>query len=360
MKFNKQNKGIISLAIVFSIGFLALSIAMATSVSALQELKKSYNAVSGDKSFLAAESAVREGTYQYINDVLLSYTGGTPQLINDSSDGSIIVTDIGWPYIEIEGEAENRTTQRQVVYTLTTFPEGMAFNHAVYSQNNLDFGGNASINGSIFAENNISFTGASATINGDAYSPNPITDTDNINGEVFEEVTSILPPQVDLLPYRAEAIINSTYFIDTEDTENYLNNETKTAVVYVESTEKTKIQGSNTDLTGSLVTEGDLNITGGTFTASDNHLAILVQGDLRMAGGVTVNGIVYVLGATSFGGGTNTINGSLISVGGTNITDVTGNTTINFDPALLVDWPDIQGLDTISAGPPQITNWTQQ
>ncbi len=363
MKIRRQEKGIITLAVIFSIGLLALSMALATALSVITELKKNRNVVFGDRSFLAAESAAREGVYQYINDT--SYLAGPlndAQLLNNSSDGSIYIDDdpLNWPYVEVKGSAENKSTYRNVAYTLNIFPEGLAFDHAVYSENNLSFGGNATVNGSIFAENNIDFIGSSAEINGNAYSPNPIPDTDNINGDAHPGSSSIPPPQIDPIPYRIEAINNSTFFINTEDAEDCLNNKIQTAVVYVESTEKTKIQGNNTNLTGSLVTEGNLDITGGTFTATDDHLAIFVQGNLKIAGGATVYGIVYVTGTTSFGGGTNTINGSLISVGGTNICDITGNTTVNFDPIVMENWEDIEGLDTVSAGPPQITGWHEE
>ena len=133
-------------------------------------------------------------------------------------------------------------------------------------------------------------------------------------------------------------------------------------LIYVEDLggDKTNIGGIGTNLFGSLVIIGDLNITGGLITASDNYAAVVVEGDLKIAGGTTINGIVYVTGATSFGAGNNTINGSLISAGGTSVTDLTGNATINFDPDVYAAWQDIEGLDTTSTEEPRILEWLEE
>ena len=65
-------------------------------------------------------------------------------------------------------------------------------------------------------------------------------------------------------------------------------------------------------------------------------------------------------GSTSFGGGNNVINGSLISAGGASVTDVTGSATINYDPNLATVWPDLTGLNTTSAKEPEVILWEEE
>ncbi|MDP3963168.1 MAG: hypothetical protein Q8Q39_01590, partial [bacterium] len=82
-------------------------------------------------------------------------------------------------------------------------------------------------------------------------------------------------------------------------------------------------------------------------------------GNLRVAGGTTINCVVYVLGETSFGSGNNTINGSLISAGGASV-DVTGSATINYDPAVGVEWESLTGLNTSTTSQPEIILWEEE
>lgn len=356
-----NQNGIIGLAVVFGVGLFALGAALTLTLGALSELSKDRNAISGDQSFYNADAAAREGAYQFINDASTTYAGGAPVLLNGSATAAIAVASLAWPYVEVHGEAENARNFRTSIYILTLFPEGFAFDYAVYAQNNLTFGGNIEVNGSVFANNGIDFNGASAQINGNAYSPAEIEDTGNINGDAFGGVNIIPPPGIDFEVYRniAASSTPSTLFSSAADAETYLNGQVREAVVYVEDTVKTKVQGAGTQLTGSLVTEHDLDITGGTYNATGTYVAVAVNGDLKIAGGATINGIVYVTGETSFGGGTNTINGSLISAGGATA-DVAGNAVINFDPDIAASWQNLSGLDTTSTSTPVIVEWREE
>jgi hypothetical protein len=170
-------------------------------------------------------------------------------------------------------------------------------------------------------------------------------------------VVTIPPPNIQDGPYRNLATINGTLYTSADDAEAYLKNKTRTGVVFIDSTEEAKIQG--TTLTGSLYATGDLSLTsGGTYTASGVHVAIVCDGDLHIAGGVTINGIVYVRGSTSFGAGNNTINGSLISVGAVSSLDATGNTTINYVP---YPWQNLTGLYTSTSNlAPRVLSWDEE
>ncbi|TSD02493.1 MAG: hypothetical protein Athens071424_15 [Parcubacteria group bacterium Athens0714_24] len=356
----KKDKGIISLITILTVGLFSLSAVIISEMGALKELAKNRNNMMGEKSFYAAETATREGAYQYLNNT--SYSGGALLSINNVLDSSNIVDDdsLPWPYVEIIGAAENETNHREVIHKITVFPEGQAFSYAVYSQNSISFGGNATVNGDIFANNNINFNGQSATINGNAFSINEIDDTDNINGEAVLVKSVISAPQIDTQSYKDVAVFAETFFTSSSDAENYINNNTRTAVVFVEDSNETKIHGTNTKLSGSLVVSGDLEISGGTYTATDNYAAIIVGGNLKISGGAIINGIVYVSGSTAFGGGNNVINGSLLSTNGASIADITGSTVINFDPDNIGAWQDLEGLITTSTQDPEIVDWLER
>jgi len=358
MQCNKKEKGVISLIVLLGIGFLALGMAFAISTSTLSELSKNRNTFLGDKAFYTADAAARKGAYNYIANS--SYTGGSFELLNGDSASNIIITDPcpSEPYVCVEGQAGNLIANRKAIYKLTKFPEGLSFNYAIFSQNNLNFGGSATVNGNIFANGNIDFHGAHASVNGDAFSPGTIDDFPNIGGETVEGVDSIPKLEIDPQPYRDEAEAAGTLFTPS-DAESYLNNQAKTAVIYVEG--NTHMGGNNTNLIGALVVEGSLKVSGGTYTAKEDYPAIIVQGDLEIAGGAIINGVIYVTGSTSFGAGGGTINGAIISVGEISQADFTGNATINYNPDLIGNWLEFPGIDPgSSTSPPVIINWWEE
>lgn len=354
-----NRRGIVGLTAVLLLGLFTLGSAFSVATANLIELSKNKNVSSGARSFQTAEAAAREGAYQYLHDQ--AYTGSAFSAMNGSVAQTVAVTPLDWPYFETRGTASNQTARRAVVNTLTVFPEGLAFDYATYAEHDLSIGGNVTIDGNIFSNGTLSFIGNKTEIDGDAYSAEPIADTNNVNGDAYGGVSPIPPPQIDTTPYFTAANSGGTLFSDPNDAETYVNGEVRNAVVYVQSSAPTHIQGSNTALTGSLVTEGDLDLSGGTYSASGNYAAIIVRGNLKIAGGATINGIVYVNGATSFGGGNNVINGALISAGGDiSQTDITGSAVVNFDPVAMAKWKELEGLDTESSEAPRIIRWDEE
>ena len=359
----KDNRGVMSLIVILGIGFFILAIGLTLTGQIVVEIMRNRNTIAGDQSFFTAEAAAREGVYQYRSNA--SYLGGTPQLINNTVSGEIIVTDIGWPYIEAGGKASN-ITNRNVIITLNLFPEGEAFDHAIYSQHNLWLSGNTAINGSIFANNSIDINNAAVDVNGNAFSPNEFDDNFGvIDGDIVIGVDPIPQPEIDLTDYINEANANGTYFMDKNDAQNYLNGQSQTAVVFIEDLGETHIQGGGgTTLNGSLVTKGNLRLSGGTYNATGDLAAIIVEGNLRIGGGTTINGIVIVKGNATLvgGGGPNTINitGALIVLGETNLTSLNGNININYDLALASSWQNLTGLILTSSVPSKIKSWREE
>ena len=196
-KFPRE-QGIISLIAVFGVGLFALSCSFITPAGTRAQLSASRNTSLGDQAFYTAEAELGEGSYQYVNDT--SYVPGSPLLLNGTSGGSIEVTPLAWPYAKVKGVADKNATHRSTAHVIAVVPEGLAFDYAVYAKYFLTFGGNIEINGNIFANEGIDFNGASADINGNAYSPGDIEDNGNIDGNIITGVEPIPPPEIDFAP----------------------------------------------------------------------------------------------------------------------------------------------------------------
>lgn len=358
-----NEKGIISLVVIMTIGLFALATVSVSLVAALNEFAKERDITQSNNTLYASEAAAREGIYQYRESFLDDGDVLALANINDMQNESVEINDLAWPYTEVIARVNNDPGyNRTILYVMNNFPEGEAFNHAVYSENAVTLGGNASVTGSVLANNDIELSG-NAEINGDAYSLNPIEDTSNITGEAFVTDDFMPVPLIDLSKYSDEAALAGTFFDNEDDANDYIDdnikNKTISTNMYVKNVAEVEITGNDTALTGSIATEGDLKITGGTFTASPNHIALIVMGDLRITGSPVINGIVYVAGTTTFSGGTPVINGSLIS--SSNITtDITGNVEIIYDSDYIGELEDILGLVTTSTAKPIISSWKEE
>lgn len=362
MRKTKKN-GVISLVTILVIGFLGLGMILAIASLSLVGLNKNFDIKSGNQTFYTAESAVKEGIrqYQLQGDAIINNDYNFPLDVNGINSGSIFYrienSPMGWQYRKAIGWANNdisstRPFFRQVEATFLLNPSFAAFSHAVYSENDLTIQGNATIIGDVYSGGNID-CGGSFDIQGEASSPLPIDNDCNGNTDSIKEGVDIIPsPDIDIDFYKNEATTNGTDFYDATDGKNYLNNQTRSGIVYIEdASTETDIQNAN--LTGSLAVKGNLRIRGGTvITGVNNNAAVIVEGNLRITGDTTINGLIYVSGATSFSGGNNFINGSLISIGGTQ-TSITGSVTI--------DYQELIGPPGGVSNPlePKITSWSE-
>jgi hypothetical protein len=362
MKHKNTQKGTIGIMSALVAGTFILSMASAYALTSLTSLSKGNTTRSGVRTFQTAESAALEGAYQYIGAAIddAAYSGGEAQLLNSSESSGIEVEKnwpSEWPYVYVSASSTDGVTTREINRKITVFAEGEAFDYAVFADNSLNAGGSSEINGNVFANNSIDLSGSS-DVNGNAYTPGDIDGEEHADEVSTTTVLTIPPPNIESGPYYSAAVSGGTYFDNDNDAENYLKNKTLEAFVFSDDTDEiTNVQG--TTLTGFLYTTGDLKLSsGGTYTASDDFAAIICEGDLEISGGVTINGVVYVKGSTSFGSGNNTINGSLISVGNVSATDITGNVTINYVP---MPWQYIEGLGTTtSAVAPRVLEWGEE
>jgi hypothetical protein len=368
MFFPKNNdKGIMSLAVVFVIGFFGLGLVLTVATAALLGINKNYNTNSGNQTFYTAEAAAREGVYQYLASS--SYLGGNfNQPINNISTSSIpISVSSSWPYVTITAEAEDNTTHREVGYILNVFPEGLAFDYAIYAENDLNFqSAGAEVNGNVFANSSTSDSvtcNPNADINGDVSSPGTIDeDCNSAASSTVENVEPIPFPPIDLDAYASLATCFAT---TAADALACVPNAPLSGVIFASTTDFiNNLGGNNTDLLGSIITKDGMKINNGTYTtAYATSVVIATEGDLTLRGNTTITGIVYVKGSTELGGGGGsnnvTINGALISLGG--VTNISGNVEINYNEDIVGEWADLLGLATSTpALPPRITQWQEQ
>ena len=348
-----KQKGIISLIVILSVGFLALAAALTVALSSFSGLLDNRNTKFGDFAFYTSEAAAKEGFLQFMENT--DYLGDSLAPLNNSSREILVSPSlkyIGDWYKDIKGSSDNNFSNRNNVLTITTFAEGLAFNYAVFSETALDFKGSVIVNGDIFANDGFSFNGG-PIINGDAFSPQDIEDTGNINGDIHENVEEIPSPLIKIEDF--EELAGENVFDNSSDAQSYIDNNTVGGVVYIKD-QNASIKG---DFTGCLVVEGDLNITGGTFVKTDNYPVIIVDGDLKITGNARIYGVVYVRGETSFGGGDIEIEGSLLSVGDISKTELAGNVKITFNEEYASIWQGMPGLDTTS-GTKRIIDWRQE
>jgi cytoskeletal protein CcmA (bactofilin family) len=364
MTKNNLENGSIALGMVFGLGILGLGIAASTLLFATSSVSNNSIAGSGVRSLITADSASREGVYRALDSYdpdakTVGFASASIPLLNDTDSANVGLTG-AWPVYELQSTSTNPRTTRVVVATLDLFPSAFAFDQAVYTNGNLNFNGNVTIDGSVYATDGINL-GGSADINGNAYTPDDITTSGSadVNGDSIDNHDSILPPTVDITPYVVEATADGTYYSDGGVAGAILQNANHSGTYYV--ADDMSISGNNTDFSGVLVVTGDLSITGGDFTTdSANPLVIYVGGNLNISGNVTINGIVLVEGETTFGNGNPVVNGSLISANGANKAGGGGNITINYDSSYSEQWQDIIGLETESGTEPRVVNWHEE
>ena len=344
--------------IILGIGMFSLGIAMLVVSTTTSALVKNKNSNSGNQSFFTAESAVREGVYQTLKSSL-AYTGGTQAMLNNSiSDSDIQIVDLGWPKVQVLGSSHSRLTEREISYVLNIFPAGAVFDHAIYAQNTLKLSGNANITGgSIFANGDIYLQNTLALVE-DIYSGSSIDDNSGQNTvAMYENVTKLNPPEVNLLYYfnNADKIIgNVSDFNDYFDSEESTTIEDKIVYIYNIS----EIEITDVDFSGTLIVVGDLSISHSIFSQSDlldDPLVIYVTGALSLGANAEITGIIYTDGLLVGNNGNPKVTGSIVVTGDTSNVELTSTIDINY---VQNSWENIT-LDANTSGTPTVTDWSE-
>lgn len=329
----QQKKGIISLITVLVIGFLGLSLVLAVAFLALVGLGKNYDRKFGEKTFYSADTVLKEAVLQYQNSNG-TIASGKLSSINNISEGNISFnigpSSNGWQYRKIEATALNnspnlRPFKRTLQGEFILNPSYKAFEYAIFSDGKLEIKGTTgiSITGDIFSNSEIDCKG-NTTIGGEVFALNVGSKCSGT--KVNTNIATISPPSINISNYISFATCTSTASKVKNDC---LNDLPTNGIIFVDDPAKeTKLQ--NIQLNGVLVIKGNLWLSGGnSITETNNHPAIIVEGNLKFTGNNTINGLIYVTGETTFGGGNVVINGSVLSVGGAE-TEIGGSVTINY------------------------------
>jgi len=352
----KAEKGVISLIAVLSIGMFALGTSLIVARGVLQQLVVNRSNVSTYQAFYAAESGAEEGAYQFVHapdDP--PYTGGTlATLINDTS-AEITVTSLPFSAAIINGGASKDDNSRNVFYYALKHPEAPAFSYGIYTPYKIELSGHVTVNnGNVFAGEEVCCGGFKA--DGSCDKPYPENNCSNVSTGNVEKNQDTTSPSIDSQPYKDAAIANSSYFEKKTDVPNKYFKDSKTGVIFINDSFSISESGAQVD--GALWINGDLDLSGGTFSATDNYFAIIVTGNLKISGNATINGVVYVNGDTEIGSGNVTINGSLICAGAASLINAGGTLTVNYDSDLANVWDDFAGL-TLNAAP-EIDQWGEK
>lgn len=365
MKNPASKSGIISLVVVLGVGLFALVAALGVASVVLAELTKGLNTDSGNRVFQSGESAMAEAIYRYLSPPTPPYSG--PFIATNNSSGVIITTDNDvshWPEVYITGVADNDLSNRIVKQTVNPFPEKIAFEKAVFAKISLAVNGSSQITGDIFS-NGLIDIGNSSTVVGNASTNQTINDPGNrITGIKDPDAKKVSAPTFFQDIYISEGTNYSTAAtLDAYLDDGYAH----TGIIFCNAgapCAPLEIDNPGTELNGTLGTLSNLKISAGKFTASNDHVAIFVVGNLIMTGG-TINGIVYVQGNVSLSGNAK-INGTLISGYGypdfpmtQGIVSISGNAKVSFitNPS---DWRNLLGLKKSLTPPPILTNWEEK
>jgi len=363
----KNQKGIISIIAVLSIGMFALGTALIMAKGVLQQSATNHNNTSTYQAFYTAESRGNECVYQLKNS--LPCVLGAHSDINGATSDIPVAPSFQSGYAVIIATADRSDTHRNIVTTIRNFPEDDAFmfEYGLYTPQMIDLGGNASISGNIFATQK-AFCGEGGKEECDC-PDGECQGSVTIDGEIIKETEAVIPE-----------IKNPESYHQTEknicDAQTYLEGKTVDDIVYItegacgKGKDKKTPQKvfNNLDLTGALWIEGDIKLTGGKITAriteEEKYLALIVTGNLELAGNIEITGIVYVFGETTIGTGGARINGSLISLGGTGIS-ANGTLKIDYEPSILDYWQDLfipvsDDEDNLYNYEPQFDHWNEE
>lgn len=172
---------------------------------------------------------------------------------------------------------------------------------------------------------------------GGPYSDNPATTIISAGVDV-----SALAPA---LPFIGEndaalAAITPDDFFETYFSDNKASIQSLTGLLNCSSgCNKTDISGA---LSASQIVwaNGDVTLIGGTYGTATDPIILIVDGNLELRGGATINGLVYVTEPTwdANGAGNAHINGAALAEGSF---DTNGNLVINYDPTILANLNNI-------------------
>ncbi len=351
------NKGAIGLLMVMGVGFLALAGVLVMSEGVLSGLVTGQNTTATVRAFYASESVTQEGVSRYLKDV--GDGNATSSMVTLSSNLSfcngtqpedITITPIPGTYrFTVKGEAESNKALRKVVKTMTSYPAGEAFSHALYSAGSgLTVSGNLTVSGDVYSYGQLNVVG-SAKVEGDAFSSSETITTqndDSVEGETITNYNHVYPPQPDYDGLKEMASSTGTYFTSDTDAQTCINNgNCDNKVVYIDMASGADIKiNPGKVFTGSIITTGSITIKGGTYVAETNFPAIVAGGDLDILGGTKIEGLIIAEGDVKIFPGNTDIKGAILFTSGSGNLTANGTVKIEFNSESFANITDFVGL----------------
>jgi Tfp pilus assembly protein PilV/cytoskeletal protein CcmA (bactofilin family) len=247
----------------------------------------------------------------------------------------------GWTTaVRVGARYLSTTTEHNPIFDFALFSDrdltlggGTVFDHDIHSNGNLRLNGGVTVQGSVEAYGNVRFIGINS-ITGDVEYGGTYSNTGGttIGGTISQSARVFPMPTIDLAYYRDQAVASYTGPITFAGTTTLPD-----GVIYVDG--NLSLAGQVTGK-GTIVVNGDVNITGSvTYGDEGSELVIVCTGQVEMAGGTDVWGLIYAHNVNSTaswsGEGTVTVHGAVIA---DNI-DSSGHLVLEYVPPTDVSLP---------------------
>lgn len=282
-------------AFISAVIFLAVVLLLGASMvqQSNQELSTASRAKKDTESFQLAEAGIDYAAWQLYKDrqVVLPVTWSR----SDWGGGSFSVTVSKYlittdtVVLNSTGTAQGRVSQVKVVgkfLTPDTGTQSLVFDHALYSDSDLNLTGTFDVEGDVYANGNTLIQG-SPTVTGDVESWGAITVAGNpvIGGQLVPDSDQLSMPTIDLQYYRS---IATTILIGNQNLAGETN---LNGVTFIDGNAviNGKFRGQ-----GVIVVTGNVTINGSALCEGPtDQFAIVTVGKVRVNGNCTIEGWIY-------------------------------------------------------------------
>ena len=220
----------------------------------------------------------------------------------------------------------------------------LAYNYAIFTQDDLTINGNIYVNGDIHSNGNISVSGSAFDlVNGKATATGTVTGYAGTSGAVEQAI-----PVIDFEYYKGIAQGSGGVYYGDDTSKIFSSDETITGIHFIDGDVWIKpplstltIQDGAIFATGTIRSEGNCNIEIVHSEGYDNPLAIIAQGDMDLKGNVHGEGVIQSNGKITLGGTVNIEKGCIVAEDGV----VGGDVEVIYDNGLQDDIVEGTGIE---------------
>jgi len=280
---NKQ--GVIALSTTMIVLFIGITLVLSLVFVFLNRIEIARNIGLSEQAYLTAESGIEDALLRFL-DPAKTEAGAFPYILTVGTSSASIDknTVVNTTTFSVVGDASNR--DRSLDTQIAPVSTGSSFSYAAQiGDDGLEMHSEATVNGNVYSNGNITGTGSDTIINGDATAVGTVSSPDpTVTGITTESASSLPMPAFDEQGWKNEANINN----------DPINND----VTY----------SSGTNNLGPRKIDGNLSL--------DNEARLVVQGPIHVTGNLNMNSDSILELDDSFGS-----NGTVIVVDG----DITFN-----------------------------------